>query len=178
VCTSSCLQHKKDKPWDHEGIDHWKIEAFTKEENPTGLLEESSFATLFPKYRGEHCSCTWSVWHISLVLEHTALTITATTNQKQLHKNLSCNTHGSSSALRAAHASSWAHGLLGVCACAEKYLREVWPAVTRALKEVGVGCELNLVEGSMTVRTTRKVRRQEEGRGSRAVATVAASMAA
>ena len=39
---------------------------------------------------------------------------------------------------------------------AEKYLREVWPAVTRALKEVGLACELNLVEGSMTVRTTRK----------------------
>jgi ribosomal RNA assembly protein len=39
---------------------------------------------------------------------------------------------------------------------AEKYLREVWPAVTRALKEAGVACELNLVEGSMTVRTTRK----------------------
>lgn len=38
----------------------------------------------------------------------------------------------------------------------EKYLREVWPAVTRALKEHGIGCELNLVEGSMTVRTTRK----------------------
>eukprot|EP00775_Hariotina_reticulata_P009796 gene9796-9954_t len=71
------------------GIEHWKIEPFTKDDNPGGLLEESSFATLFPKYR-------------------------------------------------------------------EKYLREVWPAVTRALKEVGVGCELNLVEGSMTVRTTRK----------------------
>jgi ribosomal RNA assembly protein len=28
--------------------------------------------------------------------------------------------------------------------------------VTRALKEHGVGCELNLVEGSMTVRTTVK----------------------
>ena len=39
---------------------------------------------------------------------------------------------------------------------AEKHLREVWPAVTRTLKEYGIGCELNLVEGSMTVRTTRK----------------------
>jgi len=32
----------------------------------------------------------------------------------------------------------------------------VWPSITKALKDVGVGCELNLVEGSMTVRTTRK----------------------
>lgn len=38
----------------------------------------------------------------------------------------------------------------------EKYLREAWPSITRALKEVGIACELNLVEGSMTVRTTRK----------------------
>ena len=38
----------------------------------------------------------------------------------------------------------------------EKYLRETWPSVTKALKEQGVSCELNLVEGSMTVRTTRK----------------------
>uniref|UniRef100_A0A7S0UKS7 KRR1 small subunit processome component n=1 Tax=Polytomella parva TaxID=51329 RepID=A0A7S0UKS7_9CHLO len=82
-------KYRKDKPWDHEGIDHWKIEPFTKEHNPIGLLEESSFAVLFPKYR-------------------------------------------------------------------EKYLREVWPAVTRALKESSVACELNLVEGTMTVRTTRK----------------------
>ena len=28
---------------------------------------------------------------------------------------------------------------------AEKYLREVWPAITRALKEHGIACELNLV---------------------------------
>jgi len=32
-----------------------------------------------------------------------------------------------------------------VCMRAEKYLREVWPAVTRALKEHCIGCELNLV---------------------------------
>ena len=76
-------------PQDHAGIDHWKVDPFTKEDNPDGLLDESSFATLFPKYR-------------------------------------------------------------------EKYLREVWPSVTRALKECGIACELNLVEGSMTVRTTRK----------------------
>ena len=82
-------QHRKEKPWDDGSVDRWKIEPFTKEDNPTGLLEESSFATLFPRYR-------------------------------------------------------------------EKYLREVWPSVTRALKEHCIGCELNLVEGSMTVRTTRK----------------------
>lgn len=82
-------KHRKDKPWDHEGIDHWTVPKFTKDDNPAGILEESSFAVLFPKYR-------------------------------------------------------------------EKYLREVWPAITRSLKEVGIGCELNLVEGSMTVKTTRK----------------------
>ncbi|GIL47748.1 hypothetical protein Vafri_3931 [Volvox africanus] len=82
-------KHRRDKPWDHDGIDHWKTDPFKPDDNPSGLLEESSFATLFPKYR-------------------------------------------------------------------EKYLREVWPAVTKALKDAGIGCELNLVEGSMTVRTTRK----------------------
>lgn len=49
---SSCLQHRKDKPWDHEGIDHWTVPKFTKDDNPAGILEESSFAVLFPKYRG------------------------------------------------------------------------------------------------------------------------------
>mmetsp|Transcript_11106 Transcript_11106/g.20085 ORF Transcript_11106/g.20085 Transcript_11106/m.20085 type:complete len:439 (-) Transcript_11106:189-1505(-) len=38
----------------------------------------------------------------------------------------------------------------------EKYLREVWPLVTRSLDKYKIACELNLVEGSMTVRTTRK----------------------
>ena len=86
---SELTPNPRPAPQDHDGIDHWKVEPFTKEDNPGGLLDESSFATLFPKYR-------------------------------------------------------------------EKYLREVWPSITRALKEVGVACELNLVEGSMTVRTTRK----------------------
>ena len=38
----------------------------------------------------------------------------------------------------------------------EKYLRQVWAMVTRSLAEVGIGCKLDLVEGSMTVHTTRK----------------------
>ncbi|KXJ26974.1 KRR1 small subunit processome component homolog [Exaiptasia diaphana] len=80
---------RRDKPWDHEGIDHWKIDAFSAEHNPHGLVEESSFATLFPKYR-------------------------------------------------------------------EKYLKEVWPLVEKELKEHNLKCQLDLVEGSMTVSTTRK----------------------
>ena len=34
---------------------------------------------------------------------------------------------------------------------AEKYLREVWPAVTKAVKEHHIACELNLVRSCQTV---------------------------
>lgn len=82
-------RYRKEKPWDNAEIDHWAIPKVTAEDPLDAPLEESSFATLFPKYR-------------------------------------------------------------------EKYLREVWPLVTKTLKTYGLGCELNLVEGSMTVKTTRK----------------------
>ena len=114
-------QHDKPKPWDHDGINHWEIQPFAKEDNPTGLLEESSFATLFPKYRGASPPPPPPPPPATYVPRCSPLT------------------------------SSLPPPLP-----AEKYLREVWPAVTRALKEQGLGCELNLVEGSMTVRTTRK----------------------
>eukprot|EP01039_Chlorochromonas_danica_P000506 gene506-545_t len=86
-------KYRRDKPWDNDQINHWEIQEWKEEDsaNTSSFLEESSFATLFPKYR-------------------------------------------------------------------EKYLREVWPIVTKALDKHGVACELNLVEGSMTVRTTRKTR--------------------
>lgn len=42
-------RYRRDKPWDHEGIDHWKAEEWKPEYMPGPLLEESSFATLFPK---------------------------------------------------------------------------------------------------------------------------------
>eukprot|EP01038_Epipyxis_sp_PR26KG_P009969 gene9969-13409_t len=93
MSTKNHNKYRKDKPWDTEDIDHWKIDEWKPEEEPSGgsFLEESSFATLFPKYR-------------------------------------------------------------------EKYLREVWPVVTKALEKHGIACELNLVEGSMTVKTTRKTK--------------------
>ncbi|OAA68434.1 rRNA assembly protein [Niveomyces insectorum RCEF 264] len=82
--------HAKDKPWDTEDVDKWKVDTFKPEDNASGsFLEESSFSTLFPKYR-------------------------------------------------------------------EVYLREAWPGVTRALQKHGIACELDLVTGTMTVKTTRR----------------------
>ncbi|OOF99667.1 hypothetical protein ASPCADRAFT_203439 [Aspergillus carbonarius ITEM 5010] len=82
--------YKRDKPWDTDDIDKWKIDPFNADDNVAGsFAEESSFATLFPKYR-------------------------------------------------------------------EVYLKEAWPVVTRALEKFGIACTLDLVEGSMTVKTTRK----------------------
>ncbi|KAI0154930.1 ribosomal RNA assembly protein KRR1 [Xylariaceae sp. FL1272] len=80
----------RDKPWDTEDIDKWKIDAFKPEDNAAGTLaEESSFVVLFPKYR-------------------------------------------------------------------ETYLREAWAGVTRALKNLGIACQLDLVLGQMEVKTTKK----------------------
>jgi ribosomal RNA assembly protein len=51
-------KHRKDKPWDTDDIDHWKIEPFAPEDNKHHLLEESSFATLFPQvcFRANFCN--------------------------------------------------------------------------------------------------------------------------
>lgn len=54
-------KYRKDKPWDNADIDHWKIEEWNPEELPAPLLEESSFATLFPKYREKYLRDVWPV---------------------------------------------------------------------------------------------------------------------
>lgn len=53
--------HNRDKPWDTPDIDKWKIEPFKPEDNASGspFLEESSFKTLFPKYREEYLKQIW-----------------------------------------------------------------------------------------------------------------------
>ena len=38
----------------------------------------------------------------------------------------------------------------------EVYLKEAWPLITRSLQKYHIACTLDLLEGSMTVRTTRK----------------------
>lgn len=54
-------KYRRDKPWDTEGIDKWKPVAISKEDAPKGglLLEESSFATLFPAYREQYLKQVW-----------------------------------------------------------------------------------------------------------------------
>jgi ribosomal RNA assembly protein len=82
--------NNKEKEWDHDGIDHWKIDKFEPSDNVAGAFaEESSFSILFPKYR-------------------------------------------------------------------EIYLKQAWPLVTKALEKRGIAAILNLVEGLMEVKTTRK----------------------
>jgi ribosomal RNA assembly protein len=65
-------RYRKPKPWDTDDIDHvptsvkkiadekkWKVDPFSKEDNSNPFTEESSFATLFPKYREQYLRDNW-----------------------------------------------------------------------------------------------------------------------
>ncbi|KAH8424631.1 KRR1 small subunit processome component [Aspergillus melleus] len=54
--------YKREKPWDTDDIDKWAIEPFKPDDNVAGnFAEESSFATLFPKYREQYLKEAWPV---------------------------------------------------------------------------------------------------------------------
>ncbi|BFZ64105.1 ribosomal RNA assembly protein krr1 [Saitoella coloradoensis] len=66
-------RYRKPKPWDTDDIDHWKVDPFTAEDNVAGsFTEESSFATLFPKYRERYLREIWP--HLTRALERYGLT--------------------------------------------------------------------------------------------------------
>merc|ERR1711865_75265 len=54
--------YRRDKPWDNDSIDHWKIDQWTEDDAKASshFLEESSFATLFPQYREKYLREIWS----------------------------------------------------------------------------------------------------------------------
>ena len=52
-------KYRRDKPWDTADIDHWKQPEWKEDEMKGPLLEESSFATLFPKYREKYLREVW-----------------------------------------------------------------------------------------------------------------------
>ncbi|KAK2956911.1 putative 90S preribosome/SSU processome component KRR1 [Blattamonas nauphoetae] len=53
-------KYRRPKPWDDDTVDHWKVDPFTPEDNKGGhFTEESSFATLFPRYREQYLRQVW-----------------------------------------------------------------------------------------------------------------------
>ena len=57
-------KYRREKPWNSEDIDHWNIQSWDPENDKLvggRLLEESSFATLFPKYRETYLREVWPV---------------------------------------------------------------------------------------------------------------------
>ncbi|GMM56612.1 ribosome biosynthesis protein [Maudiozyma humilis] len=69
--------NNKEKPWDTPDIDKWAIEEFKPEDNASGLpfMEESSFMTLFPKYREKYLKSVWPAVTRALDAHHIACTL-------------------------------------------------------------------------------------------------------
>ncbi len=137
-----------------DGTDHWTIDPFRREDNPTGLLEESSFAMLFPKYRGawraaeQHAvPCfAWLCLLVPLCSPRVAHALTLFPFASNVLPAWQPDARSSlSGAVQRHRQVSDANDAVVCPPVAEKYLREVWPAITRALKEHGIACELNLV---------------------------------
>lgn len=63
--------------WDTDDIDHWAVQPFdapAEGDKATPFLEESSFATLFPKYREVYLREVWS--HVVAALDKVGVSAT------------------------------------------------------------------------------------------------------
>ncbi|SCU94952.1 LAMI_0F00320g1_1 [Lachancea mirantina] len=69
--------HNKDKPWDTPDIDKWQEQEFKPEDNASGqpFAEESSFMTLFPKYREVYLKSIWNDVTRALEQQHITCTL-------------------------------------------------------------------------------------------------------
>lgn len=68
--------HNAEKPWDTDDIDKWKVDTFTAKDNAGGTFtEESSFVTLFPKYREVYLKEAWPLVTKSLEKNGIACTL-------------------------------------------------------------------------------------------------------
>lgn len=83
--------HNRDKPWDTPDIDKWHQDQFKPEDNASGqpFAEESTFMTLFPKYREQYLRSIWSdvtkaleKYHISCQLDLVEGSMTVKTTGK------------------------------------------------------------------------------------------------
>lgn len=83
--------HNREKPWDTEDIDKWHQEEFKEEDNSSGLpfAEESSFMTLFPKYREVYLKSIWNdvtralnKHHVACILDLVEGSMTVKTTRK------------------------------------------------------------------------------------------------
>jgi ribosomal RNA assembly protein len=66
-------KYRKEKPWDDPTIDHWQVQEWSADDLKGSLLEESSFATLFPKYREKYLREVWPIVTKALEVESICL---------------------------------------------------------------------------------------------------------
>ncbi|KAI1424843.1 eukaryotic type KH-domain (KH-domain type I) [Xylaria sp. FL1777] len=79
-------KHRKEKPWDVEGTDHWKIEPFAASDNVGGTFaEESSFQVLFPKYREQYLREAWPLVTRALKSHRIACTLDLVAGTMSVH---------------------------------------------------------------------------------------------
>jgi ribosomal RNA assembly protein len=114
--------HKKDKPWDTDDIDKWKVFYF--------------FPFIF---HSSSIHCLKSHIHLPNSLTHSL----------QIEAFTPADNAGGTFTEESSFATLFPK-------YREVYLREAWPLITRSLEKFGIACTLDLVEGSMTVKTTRK----------------------